>query len=94
MGAKEAPTVEPQRLANVPESPQSAREALPASLPIPPELPGNWWQALHYGSREAMLSPRDATLAPQLIARELGVNCDGSDFTKSVRSPHIAQDAR
>ena len=68
-----------------PESPQNASTALPAPLPIPPELPGNWWQALHYGSREAMLSPRDASLAVQLVARELGVNCDGSGFTESVR---------
>jgi hypothetical protein len=38
-----------------------------------------------YGSRDAIVSPTDATLAVQLIARELGVNCDGSDFTESVR---------
>jgi len=51
------PVMESQGLPNAPESPQSVPAALPAPLPIPPELPGSWWQALLYGSCEAMLSP-------------------------------------
>jgi len=51
-------TVEPQPGAGAPESPQSAREALQAPSPIP--LASAFWQALLYGSRDALVSPGDA----------------------------------
>ena len=77
--------VEPQPLVNAPESQQSALVALPAPLPILPELPRSRWQALLYGSRDAMLSPVDANTALRLVGRELAKDLDVVDFTESVR---------
>ena len=69
-----APTVEPQPVANVPESPQSAPAALPA--PPPPPLASAFWQALLYGSPDALLSPGDANTALRLVARVLPIGND------------------
>jgi hypothetical protein len=78
--------VEPQPLANAPESPQSAMETS-ADLPsIAPELPASWWQGLLYGSPDALLSPGDANTALRLVAHELLTHCDGADFTETVRA--------
>ena len=74
---------EPQPLANAPESPQSAREALGAPLPVP--LPSTFWQALLYGSPDALVSPRDANTALRLVAHELGKDSDGVQFSDNVR---------
>jgi len=79
----EAP-LEPQPLVGSLESPKNASVALPAPLSIP-LLPASWWQALLYGSREAMLSPGDANNALRLVARELAKDLNVIEFTDSVR---------
>jgi len=73
----------PQRLLIVPESPQSARKALPVPLPVP--LPSAFWQALLYGSPDALVSPRDANTALRLVACELGKDSGVVQFSDSVR---------
>jgi hypothetical protein len=82
--SNQTPTADPQRLM-VPAAPLSTSAALSAPLPIPPELPGSWWQALLYGSRDAMLSPVDANTALRLVGRELAKDLDVVDFTESVQ---------
>jgi hypothetical protein len=67
-----------------PGSSDNAIGALPAPLPIP-LLPASWWQALLYGSREAILSPVDANTALRLVAHELLTHCTGADFTETIR---------
>ena len=51
--------------------------------PIP--LASAFWQALLYGSRDALVSPRDANTALRLVARELAKDLDVIEFTDSVR---------
>jgi hypothetical protein len=80
--ANEPPTREPQPLTNAPES-QSAPAALPSPSPI--QLPSAFWQALLYGSPDALLSPRDANTALRLVACELGKDSDVVLFTDTVR---------
>jgi hypothetical protein len=76
--------LESQPLANAPESPQSAREVLPAPLPIP--LPSAFWQALLYGSSDALVSPVDANIALRLVAHELPLEASMSgELSESVR---------
>jgi hypothetical protein len=87
--ANEPPTCEPQPLTNAPES-QSAPAALPSPSPI--QLPSAFWQALLYGSPDALLSPRDANTALRLVACELGKDSDVVLFTDTVRGQHAAQD--
>ena len=53
------------------------------SVPIP--LPSAFWQALFYGSRDALLSSRDANTALCLVAFELGKDSDVVQFSDSVR---------
>jgi hypothetical protein len=79
----EPSTVEPQPLANAPESPQSAPAALPSLLPIP--LASAFWQALLYGSRDALVSPSDANTALRLVASELSTDLDVIESTESIR---------
>jgi hypothetical protein len=75
--------MESQGSPNASESPQSAPETPPAlALPL---LPASWWQALLYGSREAMLLPRDANTALGLAARKLGKDSDVVQFSDGVR---------
>jgi hypothetical protein len=75
---------QPQPLANTPESPQNAREALSAPSPIP--LASAFWQALLYGSRDALVSPGDANSALRLVAHELSTHCNGADFIETLRA--------
>ena len=72
--ANDTPTVEP---------PQDAPAALPAPSPIP--LASAFWQALLYGSRDTLVSPRDANTALRLVAFELGKDLDVIEFTESLR---------
>jgi hypothetical protein len=80
--AIETPRIEPQPLANASGSLQSAHEVLPVPIPL---LPASWWQGLLYGSRDALVSPRDANTALRLVACELGKDSDVVLFTDSVR---------
>jgi hypothetical protein len=82
-GDCEAP-LEPQPLADPPESPQSASAALPAPSPIP--LASAFWQALLYGSRDALVSPSEANTALRLVAHELSTHSNAAYFTKTVRA--------
>jgi hypothetical protein len=76
--------VEPQPVANAPESPQNIPTALPAPSPIP--LASAFWQGLLYGSRDALLSPADANTALRLVAHEVSTHCSGADFSETVRA--------
>jgi hypothetical protein len=81
----ETPTGELQPLANAPESPQSAPAALPA-VPSIPLLESAFWQKVLHGSRDVLLSPRDANTALGLVARELSVEANVlGKFSESVR---------
>jgi hypothetical protein len=76
--------VEPQSVANAPESPQSVPAALQAPSPTP--LASVFWQALLYGSPDALLSPRDANTALRLVARELSVEASVfGELSESIR---------
>jgi hypothetical protein len=82
--ANERPTVESQPLVGAPESSQN----VPITLPAPPSIPllqSAFWQALLYGSRDALVSPRDANTALRLVACELGKDLDVIEFTESIR---------
>jgi hypothetical protein len=79
----EPTTLEPQCPRIAPESPQSVPETSAAPSPIP--LPSAFWQALLYGSRDALLSSRDANTALCLVAFELGKGSDVVRFSDSVR---------
>jgi hypothetical protein len=81
--ANEPTTGELQPFANAPESPESALAALSAPSPIP--LASAFWQALLYGSRDALVSPTDANTAQRLVACELAKDSDVVEFTDSVR---------
>ena len=71
--------MEPQPLAVAPESPH-----LPVPSPMP-VLASAFWQALLYGSRDALVSPTDANTAVRLVARELGKDLALAQFTESLR---------
>ena len=53
------------------------------SVPIP--LPSAFWQALLYGSCNALVSSMDANTALRLVAFELGKDSDVVRFSDSVR---------
>jgi len=79
------PVMESQGLPNAPESPQSAREALPAPPPIP-LLESAFWQKVLHGSPDGLLSPADANTALRLVARELSLEASvPAEFSESVR---------
>jgi hypothetical protein len=78
----DAPT--PQPLPIAPGFPQSVQE-VPSVTPSITLLPSGWWQALLYGSRDAMLSAVDVNIALQLVARKLGKDSDVAEFSGSVR---------
>jgi len=80
----EAPTLELQGPSIVLESPENIPTALPAPSPIP--LASAFWQALLYGSRDALVSPRDANAAMRLVGHELSTDCSGTDFAGTVRA--------
>jgi hypothetical protein len=82
-------TVEPQTLASAPESTQSAPATLQAPSPIP--LPNSFWQALLYGSCDALLSHSDANTALRSVASELGKDLDVIEFTVSIRFKTLRQ---
>jgi hypothetical protein len=69
-----------------PESPQSVREALPAPSPPTPPLASAFWQALLYGSPDALVPAIDANTALRLVAHELSTHCNGADFIETVRA--------
>jgi hypothetical protein len=74
-----------------PESPQSVREALPAPSPPTPPLASAFWQALLYGSPDALVSPSEANTALRLVASELSTDLDVIEFTESIRGQHAAR---
>jgi hypothetical protein len=49
-------------------------------------LAGAFWQALLYGSRDALVSPRDANTALRLVAHELSTHRNGAGFIETVRA--------
>jgi hypothetical protein len=65
-----------------PGSTESAIAALPASIPL---LESAFWQALLYGSRDALVPPKEANTALRLVAHELSTHCNGADFVETVR---------
>jgi len=67
-----------------PESPQNVPTALPAPPPIP--LAAAFWQALLYGSRDALVSQSEANAALRLVAHELSTDCNGADFVETLRA--------
>jgi hypothetical protein len=68
-----------------PGFPQSVQEVPSVTAPSITLLPSGWWQALLYGSRDAMLSAVDVNIALQLVARKLGKDSDVPEFSGSVR---------
>jgi|SRR6516225_1445695 len=74
---------QPQPLVGVPELPQSTPAVLPAPSLIP--LASAFWQALLYGSPDALVSPGDANTALRSVASELGKDLDVIGFTASIR---------
>ena len=49
-------------------------------------MPSAFWQALLYGSRDALVSSTDANTALRLVARELSTHCNGADFIETVQA--------
>jgi hypothetical protein len=68
-----------------PGSSQSAPEALPAPSPPTPPLASAFWQALLYGSPDALVPAIDANTALRLVAHKLSTQYNGADFTETVR---------
>jgi len=81
--AREAATAALQVDTIAAESPQSAPAALPAPSLVP--LASAFWQALLYGSCNALVSSMDANTALRLVAFELGKDSDVVRFSDSVR---------
>jgi len=84
----ETPTVEPQPLANVPESPQTACEALPAA-PSPIPLASEFWQSLLFGSPDSLVPSPDATRALQLVSDKLGVPIAEGETIGTMRAGQL-----
>jgi hypothetical protein len=85
--AKEAPTVEPQRLANAPESSENVQTTLPAPSPIP--LASSFWQALLFGNPDSLVSSSDATRALQLVSGKLGVPIREPERVSTMRAGQL-----
>jgi hypothetical protein len=71
-----------QNACNVPPAPPPVLELAP--------LPAVFWQALLYGSPDALLATTDATQATRLVAQRLGVPSVAlSEFTESLRAGQL-----
>jgi hypothetical protein len=55
----------------------------PSSIPL---LESAFWQALLYGSPDALVPLADANTALRLVAHELSIHCNGADFVETVRA--------
>jgi hypothetical protein len=82
--AREAATAALQVDTIAPESPQNVPTTLSVPLPIP--LASAFWQALLYGSRDALVSSTDANTGLRLVAHELSTHCNGADFIETIRA--------
>jgi hypothetical protein len=71
-----------------PESPENAPAVLSDPSSTPPR--GAFWQALLYGSPDALVSPSEANTAVRLVASELSTDLDVIEFTESIRGQHAA----
>jgi hypothetical protein len=80
-------TIESQCLRSAPESPQSAREALPAQSPIP--LASAFWQALLFGNPDSLVPSSDATRALQLVSDKLGVRTVDGETISTMRAGQL-----
>jgi hypothetical protein len=49
-------------------------------------LAAAFWQALLYGSRDALVSQSEANAALRLVAHELSTDCNGADFVETLRA--------